>query len=76
MAQISDGHHTVDIEAIDKVGNRGQTRIEFFVNMSLIGGPGWLDDAAVFGTTAIVISLAIGVFLAKARRRKRSSAAT
>jgi hypothetical protein len=45
--QVGDGNHIVYVEAIDKVGNIGQTQINLVVNTSLIGGPGWMDDAIV-----------------------------
>jgi hypothetical protein len=61
----SDGSHFFDIRAIDKANNYKQVRIRFSANTSLIGGPGWIDDIAVFGILIFLIAGAIFLFIKK-----------
>jgi len=61
----SDGSHFFDIRAIDKANNYKQVRIRFSANTSLIGGPGWIDDIAVFGILIFLIAGAVFLFIKK-----------
>jgi len=65
FTRTNDGSHVLDIKAIDKANNYGQVRIRFSVNTSLIGGPGWIDDIAVFGILIFLIAVAVFLFIKK-----------
>jgi len=63
---VPDGSHTVSIKAIDMAGNSKVEQVSFTVNTSLIGGPGWVDDIAVFGGMGIIVI--IGLVLLSRRK--------
>jgi len=52
---LADGEHKITIKAVDKAGNIKEESIEFIVNTSLIGSPGWTDDAIIFSAIAAII---------------------
>ncbi len=52
---------------MDKAGNSNVARIDFVVNTSLIGGPGWFDDAVVFGLVVVVV-VAVVVLIRKLKK--------
>lgn len=51
---------------MDRAGNSNVARIDF-VNTSLIGGPGWFDDAVVFGLVVVVV-VAVVVLIRKLKK--------
>jgi len=71
--QVGDGSHIIYVEAIDRADNSQQTQIEFIINTSLIGEPGWTDDAYAFGTISGCILIVLGLFLIRRRRKSRQA---
>jgi len=65
LTSIGDGTHTLHFKVVDKSGNSQEVRTDFTVNTSLIGGPGWLDDALAFGAVSIGVALVLGLLLKK-----------
>ena len=65
FTSTNDGSHVLDVKAIDRASNHGQVRIRFSVNTSFIGGPGWIDDIAVFGILFFLIAVAVFLFIKK-----------
>jgi hypothetical protein len=65
---LSDGDHTICVKAMDIAGNSKETKVSFTVNTSLIGGPGWVDDVALFGVTCLLTVIALTVILHKRRQ--------
>jgi len=61
----NDGSHVLDIKAMDRANNYWQVRIRFSVNTSFIGGPGWIDDIAVFGILVFLIAGVLFLFIKK-----------
>lgn len=53
FTKLSDGIHTVLVKVVDNVGLSNEESLNFIVNTSLIGGPGWTDDIAVVGLVII-----------------------
>jgi len=70
FAPVGDGSHTLHIKAIDKANNYQEVQINFSINTSLIGGPGWVDEAIVFGGISIVVAIAIGLCVKKLHKIK------
>ena len=68
FAEVGDGSHQLYVKAVDKAGNYGLSRIDFVVNTSLILGPGWFDDAVVFGSAIAALIVALLLLL---RKRKK-----
>ena len=66
FAGLADGEHKVTIKAVDKAGNVKEESVEFIVNTSLIGSPGWTDDTIVFSAIAAII---IGLIAYLIKRR-------
>ncbi|HDI42600.1 MAG TPA: hypothetical protein ENF62_02340 [Candidatus Bathyarchaeota archaeon] len=61
---LKDGTHRWSVHAVDRVGHDAYTpSFQVEVNTSLMGGPGWADDIAVFFLTAslLVASLYVGI---------------
>ncbi|MCJ7761422.1 hypothetical protein MUP59_09835 [Candidatus Bathyarchaeota archaeon] len=65
FTSVGDGNHKVFLKAFDIAGNSKEYSITFIVNTSLIGGPGWVDDAEVFGGLAAALLIAITLILKK-----------
>ena len=70
LTGLHDGTHIVSIKAIDVVGNLEVEQINFTVNTSLIGGPGWIDDIAVIGGIGITL---VSLFIFLRLKTTRSS---
>ena len=68
LTRLAEGTHVLQIKAFDKKGNHEQVQISFQVNMSLIGGPGWLDDFIVFGPTATCAVIATAYLIIKKQK--------
>lgn len=68
LNQIGDGSHTFHVKVVDNVGNVRETQTDFSVNTSLIGGPGWVDDALFFGAISVVITLIAVIALSQKRK--------
>jgi len=66
FSELTDGSHTIIIKAIDAAGNEKQDKVNFTVNTSLIGGPGWIDDIIVLG--GIVTAMFVVVLIILKRR--------
>jgi len=66
---LGDGSHTIDVKATDKAGNTRQDMVNFTVNTSLIGGPGWTDDIIAFSALIIVMLIAV-LYLLKIRKHQ------
>lgn len=64
---LGDGNHSIYVKAIDKAGNTRQDIVNFTVNTSLIGGPGWTDDIIAISALVIVILVAF-LYLLKIRK--------
>lgn len=71
FTQISDGIHMLYVKAVDKAGNFQEAHVAFSINTSLIGNPGWVDDATVFGGMSIAIVTITGVVLLRRRKEHR-----
>lgn len=67
--RIVDGSHTFTVKAVDRAGNYKEAQIMFTVNTSLIGGPGWIDDAIVFGGLGLFFSSSAMTYILVRRRR-------
>jgi hypothetical protein len=67
FAQLADGSHIIDIKAVDKTGNVGQSTVSFTVNTSLLLGPGYIE--AVITATIIIVALGIALYFLKIRKR-------
>ncbi len=72
FTQVAEGSHRAYIKAVDEAGNSAFLLVNFVINTSLLGGPGWLDDALVFGAVGVGIVVAIGFFLRSRKRRSRA----
>lgn len=70
LNQIGDGSHAFHVKAVDNVGNVRETQTDFSVNTSLIGGPGWVDDALFFGAVSVVIVLIAVIVLSQKRKNR------
>ena len=68
FTELADEGHMVAVRAVDAAGNVGEASVQFTVNTSLIGGPGWTDDIIGFSAAAIII-IAVVVYLVKRRGR-------
>jgi len=66
--ELSEGSHTFFVKVFDKGGNSFETSSTFYVNTSLIGGPGMLDDTAVAG---VIIAVIIGAVYSTRKLQKR-----
>jgi len=64
---LSDGSHVIHVKATDKAGNTEEDTVNFTVNTSLIGGPGWTDDIIALSASIITILIA-AVYLFKIRK--------
>jgi hypothetical protein len=67
FAQLADGSHIIDIKAVDKTGNVGQSTVSFTVNTSPLLGPGYIE--AVITATTIIVALGIALYFLKIRKR-------
>jgi len=56
---LRDGSHIIDVKASDKAGNTKQDTVNFTVNTSLIGGPGWADDIIAFSVSILLVIIAL-----------------
>ena len=65
---LVDGWYSVSVKAVDKAGLSNEAQVNFTVNTSLIGGPRWIDDAAVFSAAGVCLVL-VTFLLVKRRRR-------
>jgi len=65
---ISDGSHMINVKAVDRFGNVKEAFVSFVINTSLIGGPGWIDDAALFG---LIIVAVLGAITYAVKRKKK-----
>jgi hypothetical protein len=69
---VPDGYHEIRLSAADRAGNQRDIIVGIVVNTSLIGGPGWIDDA---GVLAVILSTCALAGLALKRRLSGRSAA-
>jgi len=69
LTGLNDGSHITDVKAIDKAGLTQIASVNFIVNTSLVGGPGWIDDAAVLGGIITVAALGIAIYILKFRKK-------
>jgi len=65
---LGDGSHTIDVKAVDNVGNTKQDTVDFIINTSPLFGPGYSEEAAI---TAAIIVAALGIALYLFRIRKQ-----
>jgi hypothetical protein len=72
LTELHDGGHTISIKAIDMAGNSKVEQINFTVNTSIIGGPGWADDITVIGGISLIIVISLLLILRKSQVRGRS----
>lgn len=66
---LSDGGHTVEVKALDKIGQSRQTSVSFAVDTSLFGAIGYIKEIALVVTIAVALAVALYIF--KMRRRRR-----
>ncbi|PVX24075.1 MAG: hypothetical protein CW716_10820, partial [Candidatus Bathyarchaeum sp.] len=66
----SDGNQVLDIIAVDEANNSIQVQINFSVNTSLIGGPGWIEEIAVLGAVGVAVLVAVAVFIVRRAHKK------
>lgn len=66
---LNDGSHIADVKAIDKAGLTQVASVKFIVNTSLVGGPGWIDDATVLGGIITLVALGITMYILKIRKK-------
>lgn len=69
FTNLEEGTHTLTVRAYDIAGHVTEASITFTVNLSLIGGPGWIDDIIIFSAAAIIVVVALFVL----RRRKKTT---
>lgn len=69
LTDVSDGSHRLIVRAIDVAGNYREVYVDFLVNTSLIGGPGWVDDIVIFVVMGVIAVLAISLFIRKRSER-------
>ena len=67
--QLEEGTHTLTLRAYDVAGNVAELSIAFMVNLSLIGGPGWVDEVIIF---SVAVLIAAAVLFALSRRRRKT----
>jgi hypothetical protein len=70
---LSDGAHTVAVKAFDKLGQTSELSVDFIVNTTPIGGPGYLEETALVILVAAAIALILVYFF---RVRKKRSPTT
>jgi FtsP/CotA-like multicopper oxidase with cupredoxin domain len=58
---LSEGNHVVYVQATDNAEQSTQSSVDFTINTSLIGEPGWTDDAVII--SGILVVVAVVVFL-------------
>lgn len=73
---LGDGNHMVEVRAIDETDRSQTASINFIVNTSLIGGPGWIDDIAIFGGVTVAILGIVGYLRIRKRTLKTSTTKT
>ena len=66
---LSEWGHVVEVKAFDKAGNSVVVSSDFTVNLSPLGGPGYLEEAAVVAV-AIVAVAGVGVYFFRFRKKK------
>lgn len=64
---LGDGNHIVYVKAMDEVGNSNEDQVSFTVNTSFLGGPGWIDDLAIFGALIGIVAISIFFIIKKMR---------
>ena len=69
FAGVGDGSHTVKIKAFDKVGYSQVASVNFTVNTSPIGGPGYTEEVALTAAIIVIAALGIVVYLLKIRKK-------
>ena len=70
FTNVIDGCHKVEVKAVDKVGLSRISSVNFTVNTSLIGEPGWTEEIILFCGITAIVALAVFVFIRKKRRTK------
>jgi parallel beta-helix repeat protein len=65
---LSDGDHTVAIKAFDKLGQASEQSVDFIVNTTPIGGPGYLEEIVLVILVATAIALILAYFF-RVRRK-------
>jgi len=71
FTRLGDGTYTVEVKAFDKAGNSQAAPVNFIVNTSPIGGPGYTEEVALT-VLIILIVLAIVVYASKLKRKPKS----
>ena len=66
---VGDGTHTVEVKAFDKAGYSQAASVNFSVNTSPIGGPGYTEELAIIGAVVVLVALAIAIYLLKIRKK-------
>jgi len=67
ISSLNDGNHTVIVKASDKIGRSSVASVTFVVNTSPLGGPGYLEEAALI----VIVIVAIGMIVYFLRLRKK-----
>lgn len=68
LTHLPDGLHVITVKAFDNAQNTEEAAISLSVNTSLLLGPGWIDDIAVFGGISLVIIIGVFYFFVIRRR--------
>ena len=69
FTETSDGNQVLDIIAVDHANNSRQVQICFSVNTSLIGGPGWTEEIALFAAIGVTVSVVAAFFVIRRARK-------
>jgi hypothetical protein len=72
---VQDGPHSLYVKVVSDVGFSSSHTVTFTVNTSLMGGPGWGDDAAIY-ITVLIGGLALSGIIRRSRKKAPRRAAS
>jgi len=64
----TEGSHTVWVKAVDKARNSRVSSVSFVVNLSPLGGPGYVEEAALI-VVVVAVVLGVAVYFVKFRKK-------
>jgi len=66
---LSDGNHTVIVEAFDKLGRTAEASVSFIVDTSLFGGLGYFEFVVLVVILVVAVGLVISILIVRRKRR-------